>query len=257
MKRLVVVTSVLGIFSGWGAPAIAEPIEVLLSIANPRIICNDFEATVWIKERTTPKYDVALMNATKQQFMLECGKPGTRVGIRPSSFSYRTPPEQFCTGGEISFQLQLRDFSCAAAKGLDYAYQNPQTRPLAVAVIDASERKSAADAAFASNELLARMRGTLPVEATAELESYYADQTRLAVQSALNQPQNDESWTRFDPNQNKVVFTGNGVDGLKEFQRIQNLPETGQADWKTLQALSGKSYNDLNKGYGAVIGPNS
>ena len=257
MKQFFVLAFTAGVLSGWGTSAKAEPIEVLLSISNPKVICNDFEATVWIKERTAPKYDVALMNSTKQQFMLECSKPGTRVGIRPNSFSYRTPPEQFCTAGEISFQLQLRDFSCAAAQGLDYAYKNPQTRSLAVAVIDASERNSPADAAFASNELLARIGSELPDEAASELGSFYADQTRRAVQSALNEPVDDDSWTMFDPNQNKVVFTGNGVDGLKKFQRIQKLPETGQADWMTLQALSGKSYGDLNNGYGAVIWPNS
>jgi hypothetical protein len=258
MKRLLVVTSIFGALSGWGLSARAQSIEVLLSIANPNVICNEFEATVWVKERTKPQYDVGLMRAPKQQFNLdECSKPGTRVGIRPNSFSYRTPPEQFCTAGEISFQLQRRDFSCEAAKGIDYAYRKPQTRSLAVAMIDAADRDNAADAAFASNELLARLKGELPGEVTTELESYYAIQTGLAVQAALNQPVNKDNWTRFDPNQNKVVLTGNGVDGLKEFQRIRNLPQTGQADWMTLQTLSGKSYGDLNKGYGAIVGPTS
>ncbi|MBX2831317.1 MAG: hypothetical protein KTR23_09080 [Rhodospirillales bacterium] len=253
-KSKVLIAIVSSHFFFAAQSANADPVEIQLVISNPEIICGDFSATVWLKKANAPNFDIALMNSSRETIRLEeCGL-GTKVGIKPNSVRYRDPKGKFCTAGEMPFRLQARDISCKTALALNEGITREETKSVALAVIDALDRNSPAEAAFASNELLARLKGTLPNDAIADLSSFSVSQTSLAMAEpeVAHDQTTPSEWTYFDQNQGKVVFSPAGVDRLKNYQINQNIPETGKADWKTLEALSGKNINDLNNGYGAA-----
>jgi hypothetical protein len=176
-----------------------------------------------------------LINADGSLPNWKCAPAGALFSAYAFDFTfYLDTPEKFksCAAGEIVFRFRRKEYASALIKALDPnsdAIKEARAKGLQDKVIVALKNGQFSDAAKASLLLRDEVRNQSGTAAAEPFRILAYDISGAAV--AGSQP------LVFDSQQNKFVLSSETVNELAEFQKLQNIENSGKVDWATAKVL--------------------